>query len=491
MPLTPFGAYSPDLSDYEGATSQNIFNVLPRGDGYGPFPSLLELSGALGAACRGAFVAIKTDGSVVVFAATTTGLFLMSNTDYTWSDVSKDATAYTALPATDNWQFAQFNDLVIAVQANANPQVFTLASSSAFEDLAGSPPKAGRVNVVGRFLVLSQLTSNPGRIEWSGLNSVNASDSWTSGTNSSDFQDFADGGHALGVSGDETSGVIFQNNAIRRMTYAPGSPVIFQIDKVTDDLGLFAPYSLVRSGSRVFFLSQKGFQMMDPSGYPTAIGKERVDRHFLANLDKDSLRLMIGGSDPRSSRVFWVYKSLAGAAAQFDRAIVYDYALDKWSPSEVSGEMLLSLAQPGLTLEDLDDISSSIDDLLTSLDSFPSTAATPELAAFSSAHKLGFFRGPNQEAIFETAEQGTDGKRLRINGVRPITDAVNVYASCSKRENLKTATTQSVETLSDDQGTCPQIVSSRYSRVRVRIPAAELWTYAVGVEIDVRTEGTR
>jgi hypothetical protein len=48
---------------------------VPRGDGYGPFPSLAALSASLGAQCRGAFAAYKTDGSVVVFAATSTDLY--------------------------------------------------------------------------------------------------------------------------------------------------------------------------------------------------------------------------------------------------------------------------------------------------------------------------------------------------------------------------------------------------------------------------------
>lgn len=66
MPLQQFGEWRPDVSDYQSTTSQNVVNVVPRGDGYGPFNSLAELSAALGATCRGAFVAYKTDGSVAV-----------------------------------------------------------------------------------------------------------------------------------------------------------------------------------------------------------------------------------------------------------------------------------------------------------------------------------------------------------------------------------------------------------------------------------------
>src|SRR5262249_21207154 len=151
------------------------------------------------------------------------------------------------------WQFAQFGNLVFATQANAVLQIFDLTSASAFSNAPGSPPQAAYISVVGRFLVLSGLLSTPYRIQWSGLNDVNSSTSWTSGTNSSDFQDFPDGGIVRGVAGGTQSGVIFQDNAIRTMAYVQGSPLIFQIDRIAQDKGLYAPYSIIRAGERVFF----------------------------------------------------------------------------------------------------------------------------------------------------------------------------------------------------------------------------------------------
>jgi hypothetical protein len=97
--------------------------------------------------------------------------------------------------------------------------VFDLSSATSFSNCAGSPPQAAYISVVGRFLVLSGLLSNPYRIQWSGLN---ATTTWTSGVNSSDFQDFPDGGVVRGVAGGEF-GTVFQDQAIRRMSYIPGS----------------------------------------------------------------------------------------------------------------------------------------------------------------------------------------------------------------------------------------------------------------------------
>jgi hypothetical protein len=390
MPLLPWGEWKPDISDYEGSTSQSILNAVPRGDGYGPFKDFAILSQALPAACRGGFYALKDDGSVAIFAGTSTKLYLASNTDYSWTDVSLGTGTYSALSSSAQWQFAQFGSLVFATQANAVLQVYNLSSSSEFAACAGSPPPAAYISVVGSFLVLSGLLDYPYRIQWSGLN---ATTTWTSGVNSSDFQDFPDGGIVRGVGGGE-SGIVFQDQAIRRMSYIPGSPLIFQIERIAQDLGLFAPYSIIRAGDVLYFHTAHGFHKISPGGVPEQIGRERVDRYFFDDLDKAELRMFIGASDPRSTRVFWAYKSTSGTTGLYDKMIGFDYTLGRWFTTEMSGEYLLGMSQPGITLESLDSISGSIDALEATLDSF-AVSTQPLIAQFNSDHKMGFFSGPN------------------------------------------------------------------------------------------------
>ncbi len=487
MPLLSFGQYAPDISDYETANSQTLLNVLPRGDGYGPFASLAPYTSALPSVCRGYFYARNTDGSIVVFAATDTRLYKLSNTNFGWSDVSLGGSAYPGLPTSDQWQFTQFNNFIIAVQANVTPQVFDLASSSAFANLGGSPPQARYISTVNRFVVLSGLLSNPYRVQWSGLNAVTT---WTSGVNSSDYQDLADGGVVRGIAGGET-GVIFQDAAIRRMTFSPGSPYVFWIDRISQDDGLLGAYSLVRAGDRIFFCSPQGFKTMVPGGYPTPIGKERVDRTFLADVDLSQPQLFIGAQDPRVTRVFWAYKSImSGTTGQFDKIIAYDWTLDRWTPIVLSGEYLASLARPGITLESLDSISSSIDALKFSLDDI-STPTYAQLTAIDTSHVLGFFTGPNLEATAVTGEQGTDGRRVFFRGFRPITDAATVYGSIGSRSTIQETSAYGAESLINAVGSCPQRVEARYGRAKVRIPAGTLWTYVNGVEIDFQQTGLR
>ncbi len=359
MPVLFFSEYRPDVSDYEGNSSKNITNVVPRGDGYGPFPAFSTFTQALPASPLGSFAARKNDGSIALFAGTITDLYMLNNTNGTWGKVSR-AGGYSAVPSGAIWSFAQFNNFVFACQQNDIVQIFDLTSSALFANAADSnTPQASFVTVVNSFLVLSGIASpNVYRIQWSGLNDVSSSQSFTSGINSSDFQDLADGGIVHGVSGGEY-GVIFQDTCIRRLLYAPGSPFVFQIDRIAVDDGLLVPYSLIRAGNNIFWLGPQGFKMLPPGGVPTPIGKERVDRTFTIDCDFTHPELIQGSNDPTHTRVLWAYKSVGNSQTTADKMMVYDWALDRWavvSGGGYGGGILgvAPLAQISVSLEGVD-----------------------------------------------------------------------------------------------------------------------------------------
>lgn len=490
MPVVPFAEYRPDVSDYQGAGqhTNNVLNVVPRGDGYGPFKDFVAYTATLGSACRGFFHAKKNDGTISVFAGTSTKLYQLLSTDLTFTDVSQGSSAYAALGTNANWQFAQFNKYVVAVQQNAPPQFFSLTSSTDFQDLGGSPPQAAHVAIVNRFLVLSGIISpNVYRVHWSDLNDIT---NWTSG--SADSQDFADGGIVRGVAGGEF-GVIFQDTSIRRMTFAPGSPYVFGIERIAQDDGIYAPYSMIGSGDRVFYISNDGFKMIKPGGYPESIGKERVDRTFFADVDTGNLQLVIGVHDPNKTRVYWTYKSINGANERFDKVLCYDWALDKWSPIQISGEYMASAAKPGVTLEQVDTAYGSNIDTIT-LASFDdiTTASLSALSAFDATHKLGFFEGENLAATLETGEQGADGRLIHIRGIRPVTDSGDLTCEISKRLTPQSTTVYSTATaLNTETGVCPAHVTTRYARAKISITGNSTWMYAAGVEPDFAIMGQR
>jgi hypothetical protein len=228
----------------------------------------------------------------------------------------------------------------------------------------------------------------------------------------------------------------------------------------------------------------------DASGSLVPIGTQRVDNTFFADYDDAHPEFMIGSADPASNVCMWAYKSKsAGSLAGFNRLLCYNWLLDKWTPVNMYGQYLSSLAKPGITLEGLNTISASIDALPFSLDSL-STATLPSISAMSLTNQAGFFTGSNLEAVIETSEQSLIDRRMIINGLYPVTDAPTVYADIEMRELLTDPLeVYAGESVKEIDGKCPFLVDTRYARAKVRIPYGTTWTYATGVVPDMKPSG--
>ena len=484
-----FPEWAPDLSTIGTGIAKNVSGCVPKKDGYAPFFALLALAEPLPGRCRGSFFARRSDGSVAIFAATSTRIYLLDNTDLTWTDVSQGGTAYTALVDGKHWEFVQYNDVVIAVQVNTPPQAFALSSSSEFADLGGSPPQAAHIAVVNRFIVLTGILSQPRRVQWCDLDAITT---WTAGVGLADYQDLPDGGLVSKIAGGDAFGIILQDESVRSLVYAPGSAVTFQINRIATNDPLFATYSVITAGDKVFYISSQGFKVITAGGTPQSIGKERVDTTFFDDVDADALELVLGAHDPRQTRVYWSYKSKSASAGVFDKIICFDWSIGKegrWSLLNQNGEYLSTLAAPGLTLEGLDAISASLDALGFSLDTI-SSAVRGSLAGFTTSHEFGFFNGDSMEAIIETAEQDGEGRFLFASEVLVLTDCADAAVSIGYRSGPRQAPQYSPEQTVDTDSRAYPLIEDRYLRARVRFPAGSSWSFAMGVQPEGSFAGT-
>jgi hypothetical protein len=119
-------------------------------------------------------------------------------------------------------------------------------------------------------------------------------------------------------------------------------------------------------------------------------------------------------------------------------------------------------------------------------------AALPRLSLFDASVKLGFCTGANLEAILDTPEQALDRqRRVRVKGLRPITDAPACTGAVGARENIQGAVSYSAEQPVNGKGLCPANVSTRLARGRLRIPAGTAWSFASGFEPEFAQEGRR
>lgn len=483
----PFGEWAPDAAELNSARIGDVQNVLSAGASYIPFPAIGSFSEALEAAPSGrAFVARSLSGQITIFVGTATKLFKMDNTDATWDDISQAATTYAA-SATATWSFAQFGEYVIAVNVNDDPQVYQLGVSTTFLDLAGSPPRAAVVKIWGDYVALMGLASNPDRVHWSALNDHTG---WTPGTNGSDYQTFPDGGKVQG-STEATNPLIFLERSIFKATLQPGSVEIFTFQKIHDRRGAASADSIASRGSFTFYADQGGFFQIGQDGSIAPIGFLKVDKTLFGLMTAPDSRSIMAAIDPFYSRVYWAFK--VGAASSFNRLAVYDWDIQRWTIAEVNTTAIFPAATTGYTLENLVNVSASLDALPFSLDSKAWQGGAPLLGAMGTDHTFSMFNGLPMEATLTTPERGdVAGGVTTILSTYPAIDTGTLYVSLGSRLRRDDNISWADETFpSIFTGRVRKKKRGRFHTIKVRIPAGTSWTHAQGIDVEMVGTGER
>lgn len=486
--LLPAAEYRPDVADLNTAFTDEVLNVLCADGSYIPAPSFAALTASLPEKPLGALSVEQLDGSISFYAGGPTKLWKLNNTTLAWDDVSQAATTYSATTESP-WSFEAFGNFVIAVNQNDDPQVLQIGVDLVFRDLGGSPPRAGIVRIWGDFVALMKLTSNPNRVQWSGLNNC---EFWTPGTNNSDYQDFPDGGEVQGSS-QATNPIIFLSSAIQRATFVPGSVEVFTFQKIHDKRGAKSPYSIATRGAYAFYADEGGFFQISPDGSITPIGFEKVDRTVFRRLNVSAISRIYGAVDPFYSRVYWAIDYTGSGI--YDHMLVYDWNIGKWTPIEIAALFILPMATSGYTLEGLDTVSASLEALPFSLDSKAWQGGAPFLAAFDASNKLGAFSGDSLEATVTTPEVGeTNGQVQRTNNTAPIVDTDQVFVAIGvrmRRTPQQPVTWLPEQSPSYNTGRIRKRSRARFHRLKVRIPAGETWHHFKGIDVAFEPAGER
>jgi hypothetical protein len=486
--VIPFAEWLPDQPEFNNPGSTVIKNVIPAAVSYKPVKGLAVQSNALDSPCLGAVSGIDTSGNVNIYAGDSSQLYKFSAD--TFSDASRSGTASTAysVGANENWEFAQFGNVMTATHVDDPVQSITMGGTN-FADLIVSTlkPQARHVTVIKNFLVLGNTresgTNYPQRVRWSALD--DASDFDASQSTQSDFQDlYGEGGWVMKVVGGE-SGLIFQERAIWRMTYI-GSPFVFQFDQVEINRGTIAKNSVARYGTKIYFLAEDGFFAINTlGGESQAIGKERVDEYFFNDFDPTYPHKVVGVVDPENSVIWWAYPGPANNDGTPNRLLLYNWVVNRWSRADIDVQWLFRTARTGVTLDDLDTTSSSIDSLVFSLDS-RIWAGDPlqVLAGFDTSNKLGHFSGSALASTLETSEvQLFPGRRAFVSLLRPYVEGESVVPTV--QVGMRDKHTDSVSYGSavslDSLGEAAVRSNGRFTRFRVNTTGT--FEHAQGIEI--------
>lgn len=480
-----FGPWQPDVYDLNAPLLRNASGVLPGANGYEPWQGLTAyMTNALAAACRGAVMARKEDGSFTIYAGTATRLYKFDTATTAWTNVTRTVGGDYTVPDDAYWSFAQSGDTMYAAQVGDAMQSIDIGSGANFAAVSGAPQGA-YLRVVGDQLMVAGMAATPSRVQWSGTNDPTF---WTRGARNSDWQDFPDGGVITGITPLE-AGLILQEGAIRRYAAVPDRR-LFQFALVEESRGCIAPQSLTVLGSTAFYLSNDGWYatggvQSDP------IGQDVIDHWFLDLLNRDRLGAVIGAADPRHRRVFWAFPSAGNTGSELDVMLCFDLKTKRWTYTEdVDTAFIFPAATPGLTLEGLDGISGSIDALPFSLDAAFLRGGAPQLAGFNSADKLCFFNGNNLAALIETGDVlPSSGTRNFVRGIAVATDASGVMVQVGTKERPQDSISWRAAQGLNRRGIAPTRASGRVHRGRFTIAAGEDWSNLQGFEPDAVPEG--
>ncbi len=288
-----------------------------------------------------------------------------------------------------------------------------------------------------------------------------------------------------------TNPLIFQERAIRRGTFVPGSIEIFTFQKIHDLRGAKSAMSVCSRGAYAFYADEGGFFQIGPDGSLLTIGFEKVDKTVFGRLDVASISRIMGAVDPFFSRVYFSVDSTG--TNKYDTTYVYDWNLQRWSLVMSPISMIFPAATVGYTLDGLDAISSSLDDLPFSLDSKVWQGGAPVMAVFDMNRQLSFFSGQNMEATVTTQETGdVAGGVVRTTSTYPVVDTDEVYVSIGLRLRRSDEVTWLTEQYpSFNTGRVRKTGRGRFMRYRMRIPAGAVWNYAQAIDIATQPAGER
>jgi hypothetical protein len=390
-------------------------------------------------------------------------------------DVS--ATTYTNAVS---WKFTQFGNKLIAATEAHTLQAYDLTTTGSFTNLASDAPKARFVSVVRDFVVSGYQTSYQNRVQWSGINNETT---WaSSGTTQADFQDIPDGGRVQGITGGEF-GLVLMDRSLYRMSYV-GTPLIFQFDNISRNLGCLESNSVIQWQGVTYFLSNDGFYACDGQNVVN-IGAEKVNRYFFNTARISVLDQMSTAVDPVKNLVMFGYP----CTDLTYRILMYHVPTKRWAYADTAVDRIASSSTPGVTLEGLDSFSASIDALQTPLDSRLWVGGDLQLAG-TKATKIITFTGPPKTALIDTSDIETGANQSMITMVKPIVDNGSASIAVTSRQRLNEVVSFSAVTAASSENRVGVRSYGRYHRVRTQ-PSGDNWSSAIGMDIEIQVAGTR
>lgn len=490
--VMPFGPLTPDQPVFDSPSASIADNVLPVARGYHPLRAMLAVSDEITDRCLGA-ISVRTDaGDSYNYCGDGSTLYTLQSSS--WVDASK-AGGYSGLASM--WDFAEYDDRLIATSFSDDPQIITIGSAQ-FADLT-TEFRSRTVATVRNFVAHGNTWDavdgfKPFRVRWSARG--DPTDYAPSSATLSGFRDLDGNAGSIRkiVSGEYA--LIFQERSITRMSYR-GDESVWQFDVVEPEIGTYAPGSVVRWGYDTYFLSPDGFRVFrGASSQP--IGEEQIDRSVLADLDDSYLDRVTAAVDPAQQLIYWAYPGAGSIKGICNRLVIYNPAVGKWTTG--SDESIAILYQYGPSFVDLDtdlgpwdvplDIDGSLDDKIWQGGPYRIAAIESSAGGFNRLNTLSTFDGAPRRVRLGVSEfQAQPGHKAMLRFVRPVIDGGVASVRIGHRDRQSDPITWTDWIPQDNEGLCKFRVRARYMRAWAELTGE--WQDAVGLDPTVRVAGRR
>jgi hypothetical protein len=500
--IIPVGPWLPDLPDLGNPGSTVATNVIPASPkDYGPCPSLVNvIATALNARVQGAATYEDDANLAYVLAGTVSKLYILIGGASSFADVSGQV--FVTDPA-QFWNFAQYQNRVMATNFQAPIQSYVLGASSTFAQLSAGAPQARYMDMVKVFLMAANTYDPvglglPQRVWWSAAGDPTT---WpTPGSNAaqqvqSSYVDLVgDMGAITGVVGNigNADAAIFFQRGVWTAQYA-GPPTVFNFTPAEGAKGCAAPASIVRYGAVVYYLGVDGFYMFDGAN-SSPIGVNKVDNWFFRNASSGYQSQMNGAANIAGKCIIWSFPTSSAPAGQNDACLIYHTVFGNWSLAFLPFDTVIRTLTLGAGLDSLGTLFgyTNIDTMPVSLDSSLFFGGSLQFGGFDTSHKFGSLQGvPLAATVTTTEAQPTPGRRSFLRSVRPLIDGAPSSVALLGRNREFDLPVQMALAAPNAMGECPMRADARFMRFQINTAAGQVFNHIHGVDVDAVASGWR
>ena len=321
-----------------------------------------------------------------------------------------------------------------------------------------------------------------------------------------------------------------------------GSPLFFQFDTISRNIGCIEGGSIAQYGGITYFLSDDGFYSCDGQNI-VGIGAEKVDRYFYSNANIGDIDSISAAVDPERNLVIWNYTTVSGNRA----LLIYNYQTQKWCEADTDVDVLSTLATSGTSLDALDSaynvtagsfvvgkqytirtvgttsftsigaVANTVGVLFTATGVGSGTGVAIDMTASAAASKtidtltttlddrlyaggkflfggvrdtkIITFTGTNATASIITNDLEY-GYNSVVTLIRPSVSNGSADVQIASRRMLDDSLYYSTAVSASQEDRCNVRSSGRYHRVNL-IPTGANWFSAIGMDIDYTDQGSR